>query len=90
MSPHLCHDRASVDHREWWRTPDAESRSYLTQLAAWGYPLSRVVQMAAGIPPEDDTDEADAEPERGEETATEWVIRPEGRNQRPSCPSGPG
>lgn len=53
-------------NREWWRTPDAESRGYLNQLAAWGYPLSPVEQLAAGIRPEDDTDQED-----GEDPATE-------------------
>ncbi len=51
-------------NREWWRTPDAESRGYLTQLAAWGYPLSHVEQLAAGIQP--DTDQADGEDAAGE------------------------
>lgn len=46
-------------NREWWRTPDAESRGYLNQLAAWGYPLSHVEQLAAGIQP--DLDQADGE-----------------------------
>ncbi|QZQ53722.1 hypothetical protein KZI27_00330 (plasmid) [Curtobacterium sp. TC1] len=46
-------------NREWWRTPDAESRGYLNQLAAWGYPLSPVEQLAAGIQP--DPDQVDGE-----------------------------
>jgi len=46
-------------NREWWRTPDAESRGYLNQLAAWGYPLSHVEQLAAGIQP--DPDQVDGE-----------------------------
>ncbi|MCS6586925.1 ParB N-terminal domain-containing protein [Curtobacterium flaccumfaciens pv. flaccumfaciens] len=51
-------------NREWWRTPDADSRGYLNQLAAWGYPLSPVEKIAAGIRP-------DAEPEDGEATPAE-------------------
>jgi len=51
-------------NREWWRTPDADSRGYLGQLAAWGYPLSPVEKIAAGIQP-------DAEPEDGEATPAE-------------------
>jgi ParB family chromosome partitioning protein len=51
-------------NREWWRTPDADSRGYLNQLAAWGYPLSPVEKIAAGIQP-------DAEPENGEATPAE-------------------
>jgi ParB family chromosome partitioning protein len=51
-------------NREWWRTPDADSRGYLGQLAAWGYPLSQVEKIAAGIQP-------DAEPEDGEATPAE-------------------
>jgi ParB family chromosome partitioning protein len=50
-------------NREWWRTPDRESRGYLNQLADWGYPLSRVEQLAAGIQPTDDTDDAESEGE---------------------------
>lgn len=53
-------------NREWWRTPDAESRGYLNQLATWGYPLSQVEKIAAGIQPDTDTDQED-----GETTATE-------------------
>ncbi len=48
-------------NREWWRTPDRESRGYLTQLAAWGYLLSHVEQLAAGIEPEGDADHEDGE-----------------------------
>lgn len=29
--------------------PDAQSRGYLNQLATWGYPLSPVEKIAAGI-----------------------------------------
>lgn len=63
-------------NREWWRTPNPDARGYLNQLAAWGYPLSRVEQIAAGIHPTDDTDAegdtaADAAPKDGEDTATE-------------------
>lgn len=54
--------------RNWWRYPDEHSRGYLTQLAAWGYPLSHVEQLAAGVQPA--TDEADAEPKGSEDTAT--------------------
>jgi ParB family transcriptional regulator, chromosome partitioning protein len=65
--------------RNWWRYPDEHSRGYLTQLAAWGYPLSRVEQLAAGIQPatyqpatdQPNTDAEDAGPEGGEDTATE-------------------
>ncbi|MCE0459406.1 ParB/RepB/Spo0J family partition protein [Curtobacterium flaccumfaciens] len=60
--------------RNWWRYPDEHSRGYLNQLAAWGYPLSHVEQVAAGIQPateQPDTDGADAEPEDSEDTATE-------------------
>ncbi|MDF2824582.1 MAG: chromosome partitioning protein [Mycobacterium sp.] len=48
-------------NREWWRTPDADSRGYLGQLAAWGYPLSPVEKIAEGIQPEptDQDDDAD-------------------------------
>ncbi|XNN89789.1 ParB/RepB/Spo0J family partition protein (plasmid) [Curtobacterium flaccumfaciens] len=51
-------------NREWWRTPNADSRGYLNQLAVWGYPLSQVEKIAAGIQP-------DAEPEDGEATPAE-------------------
>lgn len=63
--------------RNWWRYPDEHSRGYLTQLAAWGYPLSHVEQLAAGIQPDTNTDKADvadqsdAEPEDTEAEATE-------------------
>ncbi|MWJ38186.1 ParB/RepB/Spo0J family partition protein [Clavibacter michiganensis] len=58
-------------NREWWRTPDRESRGYLNQLAAWGYPLSRVEQLAAGIQPTDDTDDAAAD---GEDPTTDEAV----------------
>ncbi|KQO64216.1 ParB/RepB/Spo0J family partition protein [Curtobacterium sp. Leaf261] len=63
-------------NREWWRTPDTHSIGYLDQLARWGYPLSRVEQLAAGAQPTDgtdpdDTDLVDAEATEGEDTATE-------------------
>lgn len=47
-------------NREWWRTPDADSRGYLGQLAAWGYPLSPVEKIAAGIQPEATAQDEDA------------------------------
>ncbi|MBT1608632.1 hypothetical protein NY542_00585 [Curtobacterium flaccumfaciens pv. betae] len=47
-------------NREWWRTPDADSRGYLNQLAAWGYPLSQVEKIAAGIQPEQTDQDEDA------------------------------
>ncbi|WP_228549969.1 ParB/RepB/Spo0J family partition protein [Curtobacterium sp. VKM Ac-2887] len=56
-------------NREWWRTPDAESRGYLNQLATWGYPLSHVEQLAAGIQP--DLDQPDLDQADGEATTTE-------------------
>jgi ParB family chromosome partitioning protein len=39
-------------NRDWWRYPNEHSRGYLTQLAAWGYPLSQVEKIAAGIEPD--------------------------------------
>jgi ParB family chromosome partitioning protein len=58
-------------NREWWRRPDEHSRGYLTQLAAWGYPLSPVEKIAAGITPDpEDAPENDGEAD-GEDTAAE-------------------
>jgi ParB family chromosome partitioning protein len=34
--------------RNWWRYPTAEGKTYLTQLAAWGYRLTDVEKIATG------------------------------------------
>ena len=49
-------------NREWWRTPNADSRGYLGQLAAWGYPLSQVEKIAAGIQTEAEADQDEERP----------------------------
>jgi ParB family chromosome partitioning protein len=47
--------------RDWWRNPNEHSRGYLGQLAAWGYPLSPVEKIAAGIQPEPTDQDAEAD-----------------------------
>ncbi len=37
--------------RNWWRYPSEHSHGYLRQLASWGYDLSPVERIAAGLPP---------------------------------------
>lgn len=46
--------------RHSWRTPGGSTSDYLSALARWGYTLSPVEQIAAGLAPEQD-DETDAE-----------------------------
>jgi len=36
--------------RKSWRTPNAADRDYLLQLQDWGYTLSAVERIAAGLP----------------------------------------
>lgn len=45
----------NASNRDWWRHPCAEGRAYLTQLAEWGYPLSRIERTAASIDTDADT-----------------------------------
>lgn len=46
---------AHAADRAWWRYGSAEGRYYLTTLQGWGYRLSEVEQLVAGIQPDDDT-----------------------------------
>lgn len=48
---HLCTVLWSYDahiKRDSWRGPQAQQQRYLTQLAAWGYPLAEVEQIITG------------------------------------------
>ncbi|WP_181408878.1 ParB/RepB/Spo0J family partition protein [Schumannella soli] len=51
--------RENHTSRESWRTPNAEDRDYLLQLQAWGYTLSAVERIAAGLNADDDQVESE-------------------------------
>lgn len=61
----------NTSSRDWWRYPNRDGAAYLTLLQAWGYVLSDVERLAAGISDDTATEDAAADDTAAGDAAAE-------------------